>query len=243
MPTPKTEVTPAEIEARIREAEQALAATEARRGEAALEAISDPANKTLVKLDAEAGELRTKLSTLKSAYGVAWDRAARKAAEARFEQRLKELAEFEAFAQHKNAAVAKFCAAIEAASSAYREINDFSSQMQNWTPSGVSWPSGMTAHIGDVLVNGVAQPAGHESLAASEMWKAAGIDRIGQGGALPGSKALSFSGLLDSDAVESWADSAPRLNSYIAQHLKRQIEDIRQFELEAIDGNIEDAAA
>ncbi|WP_213740946.1 hypothetical protein [Bradyrhizobium sp. dw_411] len=225
----------------IANAERDLAALEAGRGAAALSAMTDGGDvNALAKLDAEAASIRTKIFNLQAAYRAANERDARQAAAAWYRQRLSELGTFEDALDRRTAAVGKFCDAIKVAAEAYRDILDLSDAVDVMLPQGTQLPSGFSAHHGEVRVDGQSHAAPLDHLAKFEMFRHSGITIPGeQSRALPGAEPFSVSTMFNSAAVEPWHESSKRLNKYLVEAVKNQIELGHQLEVEAIDEAME----
>jgi hypothetical protein len=227
----------------IAAAESELAALEAGRGDAALSAMSEGGDvNAIAKLNSEAANIRVRIFNLQAAYRTASVRDARQAAEERYRRQIDDLAAFEAALAEKDAAVAEFCEAVQVAAESYRLIHDMSDAIAVLLPEACKFPAGMSAFAGEVEVDGRAQAAPLDHLAAHEFYRHSGIERPGQGGALPGSKPFSLSTIFRADAIEPWQESTKRLSAYLAEAVKNQIEHDRQIELRAIEINAEESA-
>jgi len=225
----------------IEAAESALATLEAGRGSAALSAMTGGDANAIAKLDAEAVSIRSKIFSLQAAFRAANELDARKAADVWYQRQLSDLGAFKAALTERDAAVTKFCDAIQIAAEAYRAIFELSDAVAVLLPEGTRLPSGFSAHHGEVRVDGQPQAAPIDHLASHEMFRWSGITRPGQTGALPGSKPFSLSTLFRADAIEPWDESSKRLSEYFVEAIRNQIELGHRAEVDAIDGAMEAA--
>jgi hypothetical protein len=226
----------------IATAESDLQALEAGRGAVALAAMTDGGDvNAIAKLDAEAANIRARIFNLQAAYRAANERDARHAADAWYQRQIDSLGAFTAALAERDAAVTKFCSAIQIAAEAYREIFELSDAVAVLLPEGTHLPSGFSAHHGEVRVDNLPQAAPMDHLAGFEMYRHSGIERPGQAGAMPGSRPFSLSSMFRSEAIEPWNESSKRLSEYFVEAVKNQIELGHRAEVDAIDGAMEAA--
>lgn len=225
----------------IAAAENTLAELENCRGTAALSAMTGGDTDVLAKLETDVAAIKTKLHNLRAAYRAACELDARHSAEALYRRQLSGLGAFEKALADRDAAVFQFCAAAKIAAESYRDIFELSDAVAVLLPEGTQLPSGFSAYTGEVQVDGRAQAAPLDHLAAHEFYRHSGITRPGQGGALPGSKPFSLSTLFRSDAIEPWEQSTRHLSAFLVDSVKNQIERDHQIELRAIEIATEEA--
>lgn len=164
------------VAAEIAAAKSSLATLEAGRGAAALSAMTEGGDvSAIAKLDAEVTSLRTKLFNLQAAHRAASERDARHAADARYRQQQSDFGAFVAALAQKDAEVGKYCTAIKVAAESYRAIFELSAAVAALVPEACKFPSGFSAFAGQVEVDGRAQAAPLDHLAAHEMYRHSGI--------------------------------------------------------------------
>lgn len=184
------------------------------------------------------GEVQTSIAELKLLLRAAEKRDALQAAEQRHLDRLASLGTFEAATAAKNDAAADLCRGVEIAQKAYTAIIAASHRMANSVPPGTAIPRGSDTLSGEAMIHGRAFPASLPMLVAGEMWRHTKISHaisIDEMGAMPGARAISQEVIFDPAATEPLHVSTARVNAFLLDALRQQIEATHRVEIERIE--------
>jgi hypothetical protein len=200
-----------DVEAKLREAQDALAALEARHGEAALDDLlgEDGAASRLAALVKQMDATRATVTTLRAALVTARERDAAAERAARAAIHKTQVAAVKSNLEKRDAAAAAFAIAAAEAVKQFRLLIEHSGKAHAANPIGGEWPTGGLYQLGDL-----------KRLCAQELFRLDAHDgTYGDGKSFPGASVSDFDKVGQPDKIAPLTDELKANSAYIVGKL------------------------
>jgi hypothetical protein len=200
-----------DVEAKLREAQDALAALEARHGEAALDDLlgEDGAASRLAALVKQMDAARGTVTTLRAALATARERDAAAERAARASLHKTQVAAVKSNLEKRDAAGEAFTIAAAEAIKQFRILVERSGKAHAANPIGGTWPDGALTHFSELKL-----------AVQQELYRLDGhTDPMGDTQAFPGAAVHDYNKVGQSDKITPLADELKANSAYIIAKL------------------------